>query len=108
MPKKLRHEIESAPRMNLEAHQVILRPLVTEKGVFQSQELNQYTFQVNPLATKIQVKDAIESLFDVKVARVAIQNVKGKPRRYRFTFGRTKAKKKAIVKLAGDHRIDFF
>lgn len=95
-------------RLALESHQVIIKPLVTEKGVFQSQELNQYTFQVNPLATKTQIKNAVEELFEVRVAKVATQTVKGKPRRYRFTFGRTKAKKKAIVKLAGDHRIDFF
>ena len=98
----------SEPVLHLEPHQVVLRPLVTEKGVTQSEQLNQYTFQVNPKATKIQIKKAIEQLFEVKVAKVATQNVKGKPRRYRFTFGRTKAKKKAIVKLAGDHRIDFY
>ena len=94
--------------LELQPHQVIVKPLVTEKGVFQSQALNQYTFQVNPLATKTQIKQAVETLFEVKVDKVATQTLKGKPRRYRFTYGRTKGKKKAIVKLAGDHRIDFF
>ncbi len=109
MPKNKKNKKKPvANKLNLEPHQVIIRPLVTEKGVFQSQELNQYTFQVNTQANKTQIKEAVEKLFEVKVARVATQNVKGKPRRYRFTFGRTKAKKKAIVKLAGDHRIEFF
>lgn len=94
--------------LKLEPHQIIVKPLVTEKGVFQSQVLNQYTFQVNPRATKTEIKHAIETLFEVKVEKVATQVLKGKPRRYRFTFGRTKGRKKAIVKLAGDHRIDFF
>ncbi len=92
----------------LDHYQVILKPRVTEKGIYQSQALNQYTFEVNSHATKTQIKDAIEALFEVKVDRVATQNRKGKPRRYRFTHGRTKSWKKAIVKLQGDHRIDFF
>ncbi len=92
----------------LEPHQVILRPMVTEKGLFFSQANNQYTFEVNPLATKTEIKHAVETLFEVKVAKVMTQNRKGKPRRYRFRYGRTKGFKKAIVKLDGDHRIDFF
>lgn len=92
----------------LEPHQIILRPLVTEKGLFYSQVNNQYTFQVNPLATKTEIKNAVETLFEVKVAKVMTQTRKGKPRRYRFRYGRTKGMKKAIVKLDGDHRIDFF
>ncbi len=89
-------------------HQVILRPIVTEKGVYQATEVNQYTFEVNPLATKNDVKRAIEHLFDVKVVKVRTQNRPGKPRRYRFRKGRTKAIKKAVVTLDGEHRIDFF
>jgi len=92
----------------LEPHQVIIKPMVTEKGVYQSNELNQYTFKVNALATKTEIKAAVETLFKVKVEKVATQTRKGKPRRYRFTWGRTKAWKKAIVKLDPEHRIDFF
>jgi large subunit ribosomal protein L23 len=98
----------STSPLALTPDQLILRPKVTEKGMFQSQEYNQYTFEVNPLATKTQIRDAIEELFNVKVAHVAIQNRSGKARRYRFKKGRTKAWKKAIVKLKPDHRIDFF
>tara|TARA_Y100000385_G_C12534196_1_gene400929 strand:- start:126 stop:461 length:336 start_codon:yes stop_codon:yes gene_type:complete len=92
----------------LEPHQVIVRPMVTEKNLFFAQTQNHYTFEVNSLATKTEIKDAVESLFEVEVAKVMTQNRKGKPRRYRFRFGRTKAMKKAIVKLKGDHKIDFF
>lgn len=92
----------------LEHYQVIVKPRVTEKGMFQSNEYNQYTFEVNAQATKTQIKNAVEALFEVKVAKVATQYKKGKPRRYRFTYGRTKGWKKAIVTLQPDHRIDFF
>ena len=92
----------------LESHQVILRPIVTEKGVYQSTEVNQYTFEVNPLATKDDVRQAVESLFDVKVVKVRTQNRSGKPRRYRYRKGQTKSIKKAVVTLDSEHRINFF
>ncbi len=96
--------------LQLEHHQVILRPLVTEKGVFQSEskENAKYTFEVHPQATKKQIKDSIEALFEVKVAKVATQTRKGKSRRYRFKIGATKGWKKAVVTLKGDYRIDFY
>ena len=94
--------------MELQPHQVILRPLVTEKGMHRSNRDNQYAFAVNPLATKIDIRQAVEGLFDVKVTKVRTQTRKGKPRRYRFRYGYTKAWKKAIVTLAAEHRIDFF
>jgi len=95
-------------RLELEPHQIVLRPLVTEKGVYHSNEFNQYAFEVNPLATKADVKRAVEALFDVKVTKVRIQNRAGKPRRYRFRSGYTKNWKKAIVTLDTEHRINFF
>lgn len=95
-------------RIVLEPHQVILRPLVTEKGMHRSERLNQYSFEINKLADKSDVRRAIEELFDVKVTKVRIQNRHGKPRRFRFRIGRTKSWKKAIVTLHEDHRIDFF
>ena len=92
----------------LEPHQVVLRPLVTEKGVHRSSRQNQYTFEVNPLADKQDIRNAVEALFSVKVVKVRTQNRSGKPRRYRFKFGRTNAWKKALVTLDAEHRIDFF
>jgi large subunit ribosomal protein L23 len=99
---------KQAPKLQLEPHQVIIKPAVTEKAMFQATELNQYSFRVNPAATKTDIKKAIEKLFEVKVTGVSTQNRKGKPRRYRFTYGRTKDWKKAIVTLDPDHKIDFF
>ncbi len=98
----------SPTRLVLEPHQVILRPLVTEKGMHRSTRYNAYAFEVNRLATKDDVRRAVEELFNVKVLRVHTQNRKGKPRRNRFRTGYTKDWKKAIVKLHSEHRIDFF
>jgi large subunit ribosomal protein L23 len=87
-------------KLVLEPHQVILKPAVTE--------LNQYTFKVNPLATKTDIKNAIQKLFEVRVTGISTQVRKGKPRRYKFRFGRTKDWKKAIVTLHPEDKIDFF
>lgn len=92
----------------LESYQVILKPLITEKGTFLSTKLNAYTFQVNPLATKHDIKNAVEELFSVKVDKVRTQNRVGKPRRHRMKLGHTTAWKKAIVTLNDDDRIAFF
>jgi large subunit ribosomal protein L23 len=92
----------------LAPHQVILRPLVTEKGMHRSTRYNAYAFEISRLATKDDVRRAVEELFNVKVLRVHTQNRKGKPRRTRFSSGRTKDWKKAIVKLHPENRIDFF
>jgi large subunit ribosomal protein L23 len=94
--------------ITLEPHQVILRPLVTEKGVHKSTRNNAYSFEVNKLATKLDVRAAIEKLFDVKVVKVATMNRKGKYRRTRFRMGKTADWKKAVVTLHDDSRIDFF
>jgi large subunit ribosomal protein L23 len=98
----------SKSRLQLLPHQIVLRPLVTEKGMHRSTRYNQYAFEVNPLAGKDEVRQAVEDLFDVKVVKVRTQNRKGKPRRYRFRYGHTKSWKKAIVTLDAEHRIDFF
>lgn len=92
----------------LEPHQIILRTLVTEKGVHRSTRNNQYAFEVNTLASKRDVKRAVEELFEVTVEKVRTQNRKGKPRRHKFRYGYTKNWKKALVTLNSEHRIDFF
>src|SRR3972149_1211994 len=94
--------------LNLEPHQIVIRPLVTEKGMHRSTRNNAYAFEVNRLANKDAVKRAVEELFEVTVLKVRIQNRKGKPRRTRFHLGHTGAWKKAIVSLDPEHRIDFF
>ena len=92
----------------LEPYQVILRPLITEKATHLAERHNAYTFEVNPLATKTEIKKAVEILFHVKVADVRTQNRRGKSRRYRLKAGRMRNWKKAIVALTEEHRIDFY
>ncbi len=99
---------EKAAGLKLEPHQVIIRPLVTEKGVHRAARNNQYAFEIHPQATKIDVRNAVELLFNVVVERVMTQNRIGKSRRYRQRLGATGNWKKAIVKLNSEHRIDFF
>ncbi|MCH2202401.1 MAG: 50S ribosomal protein L23 [Fuerstiella sp.] len=94
--------------VQLESHQVIKRPLVTEKGMHASERLNAYSFEVHPFATKHDIKRAVEELWDVRVGEVRTQNRKGKPRRHRTALGRTRSWKKAVVKLHVEDRIAFF
>ncbi|MDZ4850019.1 MAG: 50S ribosomal protein L23 [Pirellulaceae bacterium] len=94
--------------LELTPHQIILRPLVSEKGIHKATRNNRYAFEVHPIATKTEIKQAIEELFNVKVVGVATQNRNGKIRRSRFGLGVTKRWKKAIVKLGAEHKIDFF
>ena len=102
------NKTQAAKGPKLESHQIILRPLVTEKGVHRSTRTNQYAFEVNALANKHDVKRAVEELFEVTVEKVRTQNRKGKPRRHKFRYGSTKNWKKALVTLNSEHRIDFF
>ncbi|OHB81545.1 MAG: 50S ribosomal protein L23 [Planctomycetes bacterium RBG_16_64_10] len=95
-------------RLELAPHQIILRPLVTEKGMHRSSRNNAYAFEVNKLADKNDVRRAVEELFEVRVIKVRTQNRTGKPRRSRFRWGCTKTWKKAVVTLDPEHRIDFF
>ena len=99
---------ENKSKTKLESYQIVLRPLVTEKGVHKATRNNQYAFEVNPLAEKSDIKEAIEELFDVRVVKVRTQNRKGKPRRHKFRYGYTKNWKKALVTLDSEHRMDFF
>jgi large subunit ribosomal protein L23 len=92
----------------LEPHQIILRPLVTEKGTHQFTRHNAYPFQVNLLANKEQIKEAVQELFNVRVKKVRTQNRLGKSRRYRFKMGRLPNWKRAIVTLHSEDRIEFF
>lgn len=95
-------------RVVLEPYQVVLRPLVTEKGTFLSEEYNTYTLAVSPEADKPAIRRAVEELWDVRVVKVRVQNRKGKARRHKFRKGKTKNWKKAFVQLHDDDRIDFF
>jgi large subunit ribosomal protein L23 len=91
-----------------EIYNIVVRPLVTEKGTFQAEALNAYPFEVNPDANKTQIKQAIEKIYDVKVVDVRTARRKGKPRRTGRTMSRTKNWKKAVVVLHPDHHIEHF
>src|SRR5881398_2499647 len=86
----------------LEPHQVILRPLITEKGTHQSTHRNAFPFEVNQWATKDEIKSAVEELFGVRVKKVRKQNRLGKRRRFRFKMGKLPNWKKAIITLHAD------
>jgi len=94
--------------LNLAPHQIIIRPLVTEKGTHKANRNNAYAFEVNRLADKHDIRKAVEALFDVKVTAVHTQNRKGKPRRTKMKMSTTKPWKKAVVSLDKEHRINFF
>jgi large subunit ribosomal protein L23 len=92
----------------LEPYQVVIRPVITEKATHLSERFHAYCFEVNLLATKTEIKDAIETLFNVKVQAVRTQNRRGKPRRYRVKTGYMRRWRKAIVTLHEEYRIDFY
>lgn len=92
----------------METRDVILRPVITEASMA-DMDSKRYTFDVDTRATKTQVKLAIEDIFDVKVAKVNIMNVKGKKKRMGRYEGFTKKRRKAIVTLTADSKeIKFF
>jgi large subunit ribosomal protein L23 len=91
-------------------YDVIRRPLVTEKSSYQSSKLHQYSFEVVPEATRTLVKDALETLFDVKVVSVNIMNTaakRGRRRNHRLLV-RDPGFKKAIVTLAEGSTLEIF
>ena len=92
----------------MDPYQVIIKPLITEKGTLMNEELNQYPFQVHTGANKQQIKEAVEKIYEVRVSKVRTMSRKGKQRRYRYKTGRTVAHKRAVVTLHPDDHIDLF
>ena len=87
---------------------IIIKPLITEKSTHQQATRNSYAFQVHHEANKQQIKNAVETLYNVKVIDVRTMNRKGKPRRSRAKMTKTSDWKKAVVVLAEDSRIELF
>ncbi|AXX64083.1 50S ribosomal protein L23 [Bombilactobacillus bombi] len=83
------------------AQDIILRPVITEASMADMDD-KKYVFDVAVNANKIQVRQAIEELFDVKVAKVNIMNVKPKKKRVGRYIGKTNKRRKAIIKLTED------
>jgi large subunit ribosomal protein L23 len=92
----------------MDAHQIIIRPVISEKSYNLIESEGQYTFQVDRRANKNQIKRAVEEAFDVRVQKVNTAHVKSKPKRQGWTRGRTSTWKKAVVKLAEGDRIELF
>jgi len=89
-------------------YSIIIKPLVTEQGMHFASTKNAYSFEVNKKANKVQIRGAVERLYNVKVTDVRTANVKGKPRRRGRSVGMTKSWKKAVVVLGDDYHIDLF
>lgn len=85
----------------MSAHDIILRPIITEKSTNLMDD-KKYTFNVLLTATKTQVRNAVEEIFDVKVKKVNIMNVRGKDKRVGRYTGKTARSRKAVVTLTDD------
>jgi large subunit ribosomal protein L23 len=93
----------------LHVYDVIIRPVITEKSSIMSGEMNQYVFEVAPKANKIQIREAVELIFDVDVTNVRTMVMPAKRgRRGRTWYKRTSQWKKAIVTLAAGDSIELF
>ena len=92
----------------MDIYQVVIKPLVTEKGTMMLSEGNWVTFRVHPNANKIEVREAIQKIFSVSVLQVNTQIVRGKRRRFGKTMGQSKAWKKAMVRLKEGDKIEIF
>jgi len=92
----------------MQATQVIKRPLVTEKGTWAMNEQNRFAFEVDPRATKTQIKNAIESIYKVKVEKINTQVRKGEFARTKFGLTRASTRKTAMVRLKDGQTIELF
>lgn len=103
----------------MDIYNIIKRPLVTEKGTHQSRQSFErsqsrpgrggaYSFEVHPEANKVEIRNAVEKIYNVKVERVRTCLYPGKQRRYRGRAGATRHWKKAVVVLKPDCHIDLF
>ena len=92
----------------LSPQDVILNPVITEKTLRLAERTNSYTFRIRPSANKVQVRGAIEQLFDVAVLGVRTQNYMGKSRRVGRYVGSTQSWKKAVVKVKEGDTIEFY
>jgi large subunit ribosomal protein L23 len=92
--------------MSRDPGDVLIRPLMTEKSMRQKEELNTVTFRVRPEANKVEIRTAVERVFNVKVAAVRTAVYEGKLKRMGRHQGRRSGWKKAIVTLQPGHKID--
>ena len=89
-------------------YRTIRHPILTEKTTLQKEALNKVAFRVAPDATKRQIKEAVEGIFNVTVLKVHTSNIVGKYRRWRLQVGKQPDWKKAVVTLKPGDKIEFF
>jgi large subunit ribosomal protein L23 len=92
----------------VEAHQILIRPIITERATVLTERFNQFVFQVEKKANKYQIRNAVETVYGVKVKKVATMVVPGKTKRRGATIGKRPNWKKAIITLQQGENIDFF
>ena len=89
-------------------HDIVLKPLLTEKMEFLKDDSSKYAFVIREDANKIEIREAIESIYNVTVTKVAVMNLHGKKRRIGWIQGRRSSWKKAIVTLKEGDSIEYF
>jgi len=94
--------------MKLDPIYIVRKPVLTEKSTEAMNEHGRYTFEVDRRATKTDIRDAVESIYGVKVDRVQTKLRKGKLRRLRYGYVHEKSKKQAVVRLAEGQSIELF
>lgn len=92
--------------MSRSPRDIIIRPIMTEKSMQQKEEHNVVAFRVRPDANKVEIRSAVEAVFNVKVASVRTASYEGKLKRMGRHQGRRPDWKKAVVELAPGHKID--
>ncbi|PKN34652.1 MAG: 50S ribosomal protein L23 [Deltaproteobacteria bacterium HGW-Deltaproteobacteria-19] len=92
----------------MEHYEIVKKAILTEKSTVAKDEANKYVFEVDPRANKIEITQAVERLFKVKVLEVNVMNIEGKSKRTGKILGRRKSWKKAVVTLAPGSRIELY
>ena len=94
--------------MNPKTYRILKRPLVTEKSTIEKDQRNKLFFQVDRDANKIEIKEAVETIFKVNVLDVATLNMKGKYKRVGRKYSKAPDWKKAVVTIKAGQRVEFF
>lgn len=90
------------------SYEILNRPLITEKSTIQKESTNQLTFEVDRRANKVEIRRAVERVFNVRVVGVQTMQMKGKVKRFGRILGKRRNWKKAIVTLAKGEHVEFF
>jgi large subunit ribosomal protein L23 len=90
------------------SYEILKRPLITEKSTIQKEAQNQLTFEVARKSNKVEIRRAVEKVFNVHVVGVRTMQMKGKAKRFGRTMGRRRHWKKAVVTLAKGEHVEFF